>query len=202
MLFLTFSRVDIQFAEGELTWRFYTIKKALLATSRVKLINKKEFAKIALDDNIKVFVVQFSFLSLKSIYLDGAAQIVSLVTEKVIILNNYSDFANVSWEKQALVLSEQTKFNQHGIKLQDDKQPLYRPIYSLGLAELETLKTYIKTNLANCFIQFSSQPLVPSFFLYKNQMVVFIYALIIKASTISRSKIDTLHPWLESHSNG
>lgn len=28
------------------------------------------------------------------------------------------------------------------------KQPLYGPIYSLKLVELETLKTYIKTNLA------------------------------------------------------
>ena len=32
MFFFTFSNVDIQFAENELTWRFYTTKEALLTT--------------------------------------------------------------------------------------------------------------------------------------------------------------------------
>ena len=44
------------------------------------------------------------------------------------------------------------RINKHIIKLQEDKQPSYGPIYSLGPVELETLKTYIKTNLANSFI--------------------------------------------------
>ena len=43
--------------------------------------------------------------------------------------------------------------NEHAIKLEEGKQPLFGPIYSLGLVELETLKTYIKTNLANSFIR-------------------------------------------------
>lgn len=37
--------------------------------------------------------------------------------------------------------------NKYVIKLEEDKQPPYRLIYSLGLVELETLKTYIKTYL-------------------------------------------------------
>ena len=48
--------------------------------------------------------------------------------------------------------------NEHAIKLEEDKQPSFRPIYNLGLVELETLKTYIKTNLANGFIQPSKSP--------------------------------------------
>ena len=43
--------------------------------------------------------------------------------------------------------------NEHIIKLEEGKQPPFRPIYSLGPVELETLKTYIKTNLANGFIR-------------------------------------------------
>ena len=48
--------------------------------------------------------------------------------------------------------------DEHIIKLEEDKQPLFGPIYSLGLVELETFKTYIKTNLANGFIQPSKSP--------------------------------------------
>ena len=42
---------------------------------------------------------------------------------------------------------------EHTIELQDGKQPLYRPIYSLELVELKTLKTYIETYLKTGFIQ-------------------------------------------------
>ena len=66
MLFLTLSNADIQFAEKELTWRSYTAKEALPTTQRVVLIDKKEFAKAALDKNIEAFVVHVSSLSLRS----------------------------------------------------------------------------------------------------------------------------------------
>ena len=66
MPFLTFSNADIQFAEKELTWRTYTTEDALPTTRRVELIDKKEFAKAALDENIEVFVVHVSSLSLGS----------------------------------------------------------------------------------------------------------------------------------------
>ena len=66
MPFLTLSNADIQFAEKELTWRTYTTEDALPTTRRVELIDKKEFAKAALDENIKAFVVHVSSLSLGS----------------------------------------------------------------------------------------------------------------------------------------
>ena len=53
------------------------------------------FAKIALDENVKTFVVHMFSLSLESIYPDREALISSLLTEKVIILDKYSNFANV-----------------------------------------------------------------------------------------------------------
>lgn len=42
------------------------------------------------------------------------------------------------------MLLKQTKFNEHNIKLKNDKYPPYRPIYNLSLVEVKTLKIYIK----------------------------------------------------------
>ncbi len=56
----------------------------------------------------------------------------------------------------------------HAIELVDDWQPLYGPIYSLGLVELETLKVYIKNNLANSFIRPSKSLTGASIFFNKN----------------------------------
>ena len=70
----------------------------------------------------------------------------------------YSDFADLFSEKSENVLSERIGANEHAIKLEEGKQPPYGPIYSLGPVELETLKTYIETNLANGFIRASKSP--------------------------------------------
>ena len=51
-------------------------------------------------------------------------------------------------------LSENIEINKYIIEMKKSKQPPFRPIYSLGPVELETLKIYIKTNLANNFIRF------------------------------------------------
>ena len=81
MPFLTFSNANIQFARKKLTKRFYTTAKALSITQRIEIINKKEFTKAALDENIKAFVmymISFSF-NLISIYLTQKIQIALLV---------------------------------------------------------------------------------------------------------------------------
>lgn len=51
-------------------WKLYTIIKTLSTIKQIKLINKKNFIKIALDENIKAFVIFVTFLnlSLMSIY--------------------------------------------------------------------------------------------------------------------------------------
>ena len=80
----------------------------------------------------------------------------------------YADFANVFSNELAEVFPEKTGINKHAIELVDDKQLPYRLIYSLGPVELKTLKTYIKTNLANGFIQpFKSPVGAPMFFVQK-----------------------------------
>ena len=55
-------------------------------------------------------------------------------------------------------LPEYIGINDHFINLLDNKQPPYGPIYNLGPVELETLKTYIKANLASGFIRSSKSP--------------------------------------------
>ena len=155
MPFLTFSNANMQFAEKKLTWRSYTIKKTLPTIWKIELIDKKEFAKAALDEYIKAFVIHVSSLSLRSkiiIYLVWEAQIASLLAKNVAVLAKYSDFANMFSKKSPEVLSEHTEINKYVIKLENGKQPPYGPIYRLNPMELETLKTYIETNLANGFI--------------------------------------------------
>ena len=71
----------------------------------------------------------------------------------------YSDFADVFSPDLASKLPKYTRINDHAIKLvKICQQPPYGPIYSLGPIELETLKAYIKTNLANGFIRPSKSP--------------------------------------------
>ncbi len=49
-------------------------------------------------------------------------------------------------------LPENTGMNEYAIKLIEGKQTPYGPIYVLRLVELETLKTYIETQLKTGFI--------------------------------------------------
>ena len=81
------------------------------------------------------------------------------------VLAEYSDYNNVFLAINATELSENTEINELAIKLEESKQPLFGPIYSLKPVELETLKTYIKIILANGFIRpFKSPARAPIFF--------------------------------------
>ena len=112
-----------------------------------------------MDENSETFVVHVASLNLvPGIHPDKKAQIAFLLTEKVKILDKYSNFTNLFSEEKALVLLECTELNEYVINLEDGKQPSYWPIYSLSLVELETLKTYIKTHLKTGFIQLFKSP--------------------------------------------
>ncbi len=65
----------------------------------------------------------------------------------------FYDFLVTSLTCSNTELLEHTGINNHAIELVDDLQPPYGPIYSLGPVELETLKAYIKNNLASGFIR-------------------------------------------------
>ncbi len=83
------------------------------------------------------------------------AQIAHLKADEVPskVFGEYVDFADVFSPKLAAELPEHTGINNHTIKLVDDWQPPYGPIYNLRPVELEILKAYIKNNLANGFIR-------------------------------------------------
>ncbi len=72
--------------------------------------------------------------------------------------DKYADLADVFSPKFATELTEHTEVNNYAIKLVNDWQPPYGPIYNLGLVELEILKAYIENNLANGFIKPSKTP--------------------------------------------
>ncbi len=77
---LALSNVNFQFGAEKLTWRSYTVAEALFTISRVKLINKRKFAMVALDENLKTFVVHISALNVAEllIHLFQTAQIAAL----------------------------------------------------------------------------------------------------------------------------
>ena len=133
----------------------------LLTTKRVQIIGLKEFAKSALDPDQEDFVVHIATLfSSIEVYPDREVQIAALIADKapITIPAEYSDFENVFSKKSAAVLPKYTEINTHAINLKKGKEPHYGPIYSLGTVDLETLKIYIKTNLANSFIRPSKSP--------------------------------------------
>ena len=70
----------------------------------------------------------------------------------------YLDFADVFSPDLTTKLLEHIEINTYAIDLKEGKQPPYGSIHSLGPVELETLKIYIETNLANSFIRPSKSP--------------------------------------------
>ena len=173
MLFFTLSGANVDFSGQELRWKTYNSKKILPTTKRVELVGKKKFAAAALDSEHEIYVVHV--ISLSSISLVASSdstpvyvhpsqrpQISGLIAEEALtkVPDKYADFADIFCPDLASKLPEHTGINDHAIKLIDGQQLPYKPIYSLGPIELETLKAYIKTNLANGFIKSSKSPAV------------------------------------------
>ena len=64
----------------------------------------------------------------------------------------YSNFKNMFLKKLAIKLSKYSSIDINTINLEKNQKPLYRPIYSLKIVELEIFKTYININLVNAFV--------------------------------------------------
>lgn len=99
MLFLILNNANIQFAKKKLTWKFYTIVKVLSTIKKIRIMNKKKFAKMALDKNIKGFVVYLTSFSLNKptiiIHLARKAHIALFITKEMQILAKYSNFLDI-----------------------------------------------------------------------------------------------------------
>ena len=115
-----------------------------------------------LDIRSETFIVHVAIREQEAmpVHSKRQAQIGALLFDKAPteVSAEYSDYSNVFLAENAAEFPENTGMNKLAIELEEGKQPQYGPIYSLGLVELETLKTYIKTNLANGFIQSSKSP--------------------------------------------
>ena len=170
MFFLKISNADVAFGEGTLTWKSYITSEALPITERVQLVDPKEFVIAALDADSETFVVHVAIREREEMAMNpdrkaqieaqSGAQVGALLFDEAPteVPAEYSDYSDVFSAENAAELPENTGMNEHAIELEEGKQPPFGPIYSLGLVELETLKTYIETNLANGFIRPSMSP--------------------------------------------
>ena len=69
-LFLKISNADVAFGEETLTWKSYTINKALSITEQVQLVDPKEFIIPALDADNKTFVVHVAIRKREEMAMD------------------------------------------------------------------------------------------------------------------------------------
>lgn len=125
------------------------------------LIGRKEFAVATFGPYQKTFVVHVAaFCSGSDIYPFYRDQLASLLANNAFTatLSEYTDFADVSSPESVAKLPEHTGINNIFIDLVDGKQSPYKSIYSLGPVKLETIKTYIETNVANSFIRAFKSP--------------------------------------------
>ena len=110
-----------------------------------------------MDVNSETFVMHVAIREQEKmpVHSKRQAQVGALLFDEASteILAEYSNYSDVFSVENAAELPENTGINEHAIKLEKSKQQLFGPIYSLGLVELETLKTYIKIDLANGFIR-------------------------------------------------
>lgn len=158
-----------------LTQRSYIIVEALPTINQVELINKREFAKVALDENSNTYIVYVATLvatkadSIK-FHPSQASQLVVLQWSKTStkILAKYTDYADIFLFHLAMEFPENSNINEHTIELIEGKQPLYGSIYALNLVELEIFKAYIKTHLKTRFIWLFKSPAGAPIFFDKN----------------------------------
>ena len=177
MPFLKISNADMAFGKRPLMWKSYTTNKALLTTKQVQLVDPKEFVIAALDADSETFVEHVAIQKREEMVMDpdrkaqikaqsgtqtqSGAQIQSGIQVGTLLFDEaptevpaeYFNYSDVFSAENAAELLENTGMNEHAIELEEGKQPPFGPIYSLGPVELETLKTYIETNLANGFIR-------------------------------------------------
>ena len=134
-------------------------------------MGEKEFATAALNPEYEIYVVYVRSVSSNAllssspielnVHPSHRPQVSGLITKEAPtkITAKYSDFADVFSPDLVSKLRKHSKINNHAIELVNGcQQPPYWPIYSLGPVELETLKAYIETNLANGFIRLSKSP--------------------------------------------
>ena len=96
-----------------------------------------------------VYVAVFSVNLGDEVHLLRKAQITYWKADEAFSTN----FAKVFSPKLVAKLPKHTEINNHAIKLVNNEQPPYGPIYSRKLVEFRILKLYIENNLVSGFIR-------------------------------------------------
>lgn len=144
--FLILSNAKIYLLEQKLNWRSYIIVEILPIIKQVDLVRKKEFAVIIFDLNNNTFVVNIAFFISTHIYHFCKVLIALLIQNNTLIaiLFKYADFTNIFFPNLVEKILEYTGVNKCFINLMVDHQPLYKPINSLKLVKLESLRYILK----------------------------------------------------------
>lgn len=133
-------------------WKLYTIVKVLFITGWVELVRKKSYLAIILNQYDKIFIIYtVLIISSNSVYTFYRTQITVLKADETFIAIYFkcTDFVDIFSPVLIMKLIEYTRINNYVIELINSKQTFYELIHNLELVMLETLKTYIKTNLVN-----------------------------------------------------
>ena len=107
------------------------------------MIDIKEFVIAALDADSKTFIVYIAIREQKQILVhlkkktQIKVQVEALIFDEAptIILVEYSNYNNVFSAENVEKLLEHIEMNNYAIKLEENKQPLFGSIYSLGSVE-------------------------------------------------------------------
>lgn len=83
------------------------------------------------------------------------------------VLGKYFNYSIVFLINKIAKFSEHIEINDYIIKQKEEKQPSFGLVYNLRPIKLKILKTYIKNNLANGFIQLSKSPTSISILFYQ-----------------------------------
>lgn len=96
-----------------------------------------------------------SFAIFNKLHLSHKISIVLLkiIASPIFVTLKNLNCVEVIFLELAMELPEHREMNNHTIHLIEGKQPPYERIYSLESLELKSLKTYIKSSLANSFIR-------------------------------------------------
>ena len=135
-------------------------------------------------------MVHVSSLRLRmTIHPARKTQLALLLAKKVTLPTKYLDFADVFSEKSVNVLTKRTGANELAIKLKEGKEPLYRPIYSLGQLSLRLSKSTLRLTWQTVLFGHQNHQWVLQFCLFACLMVAFVCVSISKDSITLQSKI-------------
>ena len=125
----------------------------------ITLVSKVKLYCICKEKRVQAFLVEWRDLHDPEMNWEVANLVGAAITEKdikikfsnVVLPKKYSDFADVFDKAKANILPAHSRHDL-AIKTEDDKVPLFRPVYDYFKLELDVLHEYIRDMYAKSFI--------------------------------------------------